>query len=394
VGSSRTQPITTPALHAKRSPSGYDWWGNCPGGPDFVEKLGVTRESGAAAEWGTVGHGHGEQAANYILGRRPDPPQLPAGDPAMKEVVEFYVNQLFNPTFEDGEEPLCDCNPKTWTVGVEEKLANPRLPEVWGTGDFVANCDRHGWLRVVDLKTGHGEVEAKDNAQCAIYALLALLSAKSKVTRVIIEIIQPRSPTGRRVKRWHLKPLELLELLPVYRRAVQRSLAPDAPLIAGEKQCRYCPAAPVCPERRKGVHRAALLQFGITRTYTPEDVAEALKLVPQLKDWVKNVESFAYQVANNGMKIPGYKLVQKRDGNREWKDEEQVIADLTPSGEDLWDRKLKSPAQLEKKFGKDAINELCKREPGGMVLVEDSDERKETTVNRKLPFQHLLKPTT
>lgn len=385
--------------HAIRSPSGADWWGRCPGAPALVESLGAPRrEAGAAAEWGTMCHGIGETAVNYVLGRGPQP-QFPPNDPQAREVVEFYTNAIFCP-----EEPLCDCNPKTWVVGVEERGGSSYLPHSSGTRDFVAHCETHRWLRVVDLKTGHGEVEAEGNGQGAIYALHDLMSGKYRVSKVVIEIIQPRSPSGRPVKRWVLTPLELLELLPVIIRKVQASMTPGAPLVAGEKQCKYCDAAAVCPERRKAVTRAAQLQLLPGRKLAPDETAEALDLVPQLKDWIKSVESYAYQQANSGVKIPGYKLVQKREGNRKWADEKEVIGRLgcVLDENQIFDSTVRSPAQMEKvltkvdaqQLGKDSvkelIDELCTREPGGTVLMEESDPRPAVVVDKLATFQHLL----
>lgn len=379
--------------HAVRSPSGADWWGRCPGGPALVESLNLPpRPPGPAAEWGTMCHGLGETGIKFVLGRG-NAPLFPTKDDEAKEVVDFYTNQVFAP-----DEPLCDCSPKSWVVGVEERGGSKYLEHSSGTRDFVAYCPVHRWLRVVDLKTGHNEVEALENWQGAIYALHDLMSGKYIVSRVIIEIVQPRSPSGRKVKRWELSPLELLEWLPVFIRKVEASMAPNAPLVAGEKQCKYCPAAPVCPERRKGVTRAAQLQFGITdRSYRhpPEDIAEALVLVPQLKDWIKSVEAYAYQMANNGMVIPGFKLVQKRDGNRKWTDEEaafKFFEALAPqvSRSMYVESKLIGPAQADKILGKEKTNELCTREPGGTVLVEDSDNRPAVVVDKLATFQHLL----
>lgn len=385
MGSNPVRPITEPA-HSKRSPSGYDWWGNCPGAPDYCEKLGLTREGGPAAQWGTMCHGLAEKDANHILGRGPVP-LFPGKDDEAREVVGFYVDQLFDP-----DEPLCGCPRASWIVGVEEKGNSPHLPHSSGTMDFVASCPVHLWLRVADLKTGHGEVEAQDNGQCGIYGVQALLSGKHRANQVVIEIIQPRSPSGRRVKRWTLSALELLEMLPVFQRKVAASLAPDAPLVAGEKQCKYCPAAAVCPERKKLVVEAARMHFLPSLPPTPVQTARALNTLPELKDWIRSVESYAYQQANNGVKIPGYKLAQKRDGNRKWMDEDAALLKLLAlrPGAEITESKMKSPAQAEKVFGEEIVNKLCTREPGGTVLVEDTDNRPAVVVDKLATFQHLL----
>ncbi len=382
-------------LHSKRSPSGGDWWGNCPGAPAYCESQGLVSKGGPAAEWGTKVHSLSEKAANYILGRGPAPVFSKAiSDAEEQQVVEAYTSALFTPDEEQfpPAERLCGCPPKAWVMGVEVKGSTPQhLPHSAGTMDFVACCEKHGLLRVSDLKTGYSEVEARNNIQCVIYALHALLTNAAKINRVVIEIIQPRAPSGITVKRWALTTLELMEWLPVVKRKVARSMAPNAPLIAGEKQCKYCPAAAVCPERRKGVVRAAQLQFGLEVNATREDVAEALNLVPQLRAWIKSVESYAYQQANSGVQIPGYKLAKQRDGNREWIDEDMAIKML---GEGMYaPRKALSPAQAEKIFDKEAVNKLCKREPGGTVLVVESDPRPAVVQNKLATFQNLINKT-
>jgi hypothetical protein len=60
-----------------------------------VESLGITREAGPAAEWGTLCHGIAEVAVKYVLGLGTEKPVFPDDDPAVKEMVEEYVNLLF-----------------------------------------------------------------------------------------------------------------------------------------------------------------------------------------------------------------------------------------------------------------------------------------------------------
>src|ERR1019366_10343854 len=96
----------------------------------------------------------------------------------------------------------------------------------------------------------------------------------------------------------------------------------------------------------------ARLQLLPGRKLAPDETAEALTLVPQLEDWIKSVESYAYQQANSGVQIPGFKLVAKRDGNRKWADEKETEAELRGAGVDLFKHTLRSPADLEKEFDK------------------------------------------
>lgn len=395
--------------HDSRSPSGGDWWGNCPGAPALCEKLGLKSTTSPAAEWGTMAHGWAEKAANFILGRAPKPVIWPP-DKKLVECLDFYTNALFasdESVFEDPHCQLCDCKPKSWQWGIEHKGGIPHLPYSKGTKDAVSYCPVHRWLRVSDLKTGYGEVEARDNIQCAIYGLHELLSKKTWcVDRVVIEIIQPFAPSGIRVKRWALTPLELLEWLPVVQRKVAASMHPNAPLVAGDKQCRFCPANAVCLERKKLLTAVAVKQFGIAppASFTPEDVAWALDKREELRDWIKAVDSLAYQLASNGVKIPGYKLVQGRDGNRKWADEEATRKHLLNAYHLATDvtfepAVLKSPADIEdilKKVGqkakdaKEVVDSQCTRKPGEEKLVPVSHKGEEIHKDKTATFAGMI----
>ena len=92
-------------------------------------------------------------------------------------------------------------------------------------------------------------------------------------------------------------------------------------------------------------------------------------------------------MANTGIKIDGYKLVKKR-ANRVWKYEpeelERILLTANAGKKDTnWftDPKLKSPAQLEKLFGKDFIGNLCESPDNGNTLAPISDRRQEVIVD-------------
>lgn len=129
---------------------------------------------------------------------------------------------------------------------------------------------------------------------------------------------------------------------------------------------------------------------------TPEQVSAILLEAHELKDWIKGVESLAYQLANRGMKIPRFKLAQKRLGNRKWKSEVEARGLLLKhlNENQIYDSKMKGPAAFDDEIGKEVIDALCTREPGGTVLVPDEEDRPAALPGRPSPFQHLLKPAT
>jgi len=118
------------------------------------------------------------------------------------------------------------------------------------------HCDRARYypkiklLVVVDKKFGYKEVTpAAANYQLRAYAIGG--AEKWDVENVVVAITQPRLPYDQRVTMatYSRDDIELsrAELIGI-RKA---SRAPDALLVAGEEQCRYCRAKTKCPEFTK-----------------------------------------------------------------------------------------------------------------------------------------------
>jgi len=180
--------------------------------------------------------------------------------------------------------------------------------------------------------------------------------------------------------------------------AAARTEDPNAPYVPGD-HCRFCPATAVCPALSKMAHEDALAEFGIVEVEgkiplptTHEQLAKAMSWIPILKNWCKAVDQYAYQQATVGVKIPGYKLVQKR-AQRKWTDEVETIKVLEKGGmleHEIYEPpKLKSPAQLEKLLDKDekkAIEKLITKKSTGLALVEETDKRAEVASGADADF--------
>lgn len=115
---------------------------------------------------------------------------------------------------------------------------------------------------------------------------------------------------------------------------------------------------------------------------TPEEIANVLDLIPELKQFIKDIQVVAQQKLQNGTPIPGYKMVHGK-GSREWVDEKQLVKWLLSETEleadDLYKSELKSPAQIEKldstlKKDKDFIKHYRKLK-GNAIMVGESDPR-------------------
>ncbi len=99
--------------------------------------------------------------------------------------------------------------------------------------------------------------------------------------------------------------------------------------------------------------------------------------MPIAEAWLSAVWAYAEQKANNGEKILGYKLVQGREGNRKWADENEALRTLEIQYPQCIERRLLSPAKVEKlsKEIKELIKPLTTRAEGKIILVPESDPR-------------------
>jgi hypothetical protein len=245
-----------------------------------------------------------------------------------------------------------------------------------GTADAVILHRRD--LEVVDLKNGMGVVDVTENPQLRTYALGAMLANPGlDVERITVTIVQPRAPhkDGRiRSETFHVA--DLLEWTADLLAAMHRSkealdsfpgLAPSLALDEWTEKwlrpgkCKFCPAEGFCPALKRRALDVVGLWFddfdkprlsNRPDERTPEVVAKDLDVLDLVEDWVKARRAYAHSLAESGVEVPGYVLVEKH-GHRKWAaDEEKVVIDLQKvaglSDDQIYDRKLRSPAQIEK----------------------------------------------
>ena len=290
-------------------------------------------------------------------------------------------------------------------------------------------------IEVIDLKNGKGIVEVNGNKQTRTYALLALLNAPKKlvdeIDMVKVTIVQPRAShkDGRiRSETFHIA--ELIEWTAELMKAMGRSKkALDAfSLINGSRtlfdewaaaaltpgSCAFCPAQGICPALRT---KALAITPEVARTWfedatletapmisnavpalSPEELSHILDGIDMLEDWAKAVRATAHSLAEGGTTIPGYKLVDKI-GNRKWAaDEEKVAADLKSviklSEDQIFSRKLLSPAQIEKVLGakrKEEIANMYHKPVTGTNLVSEKKSTRPATKAKLESFFETVK---
>lgn len=226
------------AAHARLGPSSADRFMVCTGSVRLIERLAAAgridpgKSSGAADE-GT--------AAHQVRGDA-----LEIGLDAYDFVgTSLKINGVDYPCTEEMAaylQPGIDwVREQPGELIVEHQVTLDRwMPGQFGTLD-TAVIDRVGRrLCVSDLKFGQHLVDAEDNRQLRIYALGIIdnFDLFDAIDEVLINIDQPRAGG---MKFWRVGLEELLAFGEEVRAAALAVDEPDAPLVASEKGCRYCP---------------------------------------------------------------------------------------------------------------------------------------------------------
>lgn len=260
--------------------------------------------------------------------------------------------------------------------------------ETFGTADLVAiqelaNTDEH-MLIIGDLKTGRHRVEAKENKQLMLYALgvYRRLKRRYNITVVRLVIFQPYAGGA---SEWDIS-VEGLELfaefaqkrallaLDAYKRGKKNLKASDfRPSVDG---CQWCRFSEQCAARTKTVNSvlAEELEDDFALELTPEQLVAEYEKLPLLRQHIDKVEKAMAASLHSGKKVPGYKLVEGKMGNRAWKDAEKV-AELY--GDKLTKEVLMSPTEAVKVIPEEELKDFITRKPGAPCVATADDKRPE-----------------
>ena len=259
---------------------------------------------------------------------------------------------------------------------------SPWVPDGFGTCDCIII---HGdTLTIIDYKYGVGvAVSAKDNPQMKLYALGALndYGIAYDVQKVEMHIFQPRINN---VSADSLTVDELMTWAEKTVKPIAQKAAKGKGTYKPSEHCKFCPHAGKCRALTKlcteyvETHN---LRVGVP-VLAPHEVAEVLAMEPLINLWLKRVKDQAMTTMMNGGEVPGWKLVEGRQGLRKWSDELKVVETLKAAGfnwEDFTKTELLSPAAMDKAIGKKKVAELLpdfiERAAGAPVLAPESDKR-------------------
>lgn len=399
--------------HAKLSPSARHRWQLCPGSVRMEAQYPEGGTPSAAATDGTHTHtlleycvkrlmmGLDGNANSFIGVTLKDDDGEFTVDAARAERVEFAMEYLRGRSFATGA-----------TIKAEE-MVDPKYllgrDDMTGTVDVQLICPEV--LEVIDYKDGMGVVDAVDNPQLEQYVFGALSPFYRDGIKlpewIRMTIIQPKL---RELGQAGISHHEVLtaDFVANHRQIVNEANATDAkdaPLVAGEKQCRYCAHGGNCSERTTAMLAKAGIKFGSTETVlkqtmekspldlTPAQFREIIEALPMIRTWLDGVEEAALAKIQSGTPIEGLKAVRGR-GMRSWAlPEEELQVKLTKMGvpkKEIWETKIISPAKVEKlrwtkKDGttkqltpnqlKMVQEDFVKKSDGKLTVVSAADDR-------------------
>lgn len=342
-----SSPGATPEVHSPLGASAAARFFICPGSVLLTQRLeaeGVVPEVSEYAEEGTAAH---ELAATcLVVSKRPLDffGQIFGKHKVTREMiraVNIYVDHVWS--------RIAEYQQPDYQMYVEVQFNMEDIhPGLFGTADCVLVFPQWHMLEIIDFKYGQGvAVNVKKNLQLQYYACGAIhtLEGVEEARDVRCTIIQPRCahPEGP-VREWDTTTEDLGDFLHrTLLTAVQRALTPGAPFYHGQ-HCQFCPAMGNCP------HITHLQGKFVSMKTEPKllPIEELSTLYGQTKVLKKNIEAVEREVfrrLQQGHNVTTAKLVEKearrvfRAGAEDWF--------RVCFGNDAYDKKFKSPAQIE-----------------------------------------------
>ena len=364
------------STHAQLSPSKRHRWALCPGSVREEAKYPEER-SGPAAIDGTHSHTLLEHCIKAGLAD----PTLMVGVRLMDDEGEFVIDADRAARVKSAIEYVK--SRVTQLNGMAEVVPETRVDPQWFTNrdDLSGTVDIQiisgDVLEIIDYKDGMAEVPAEGNLQLEQYALGKLAECRKGHNvpdqypwyEVRMTIIQPKLALrgGTPITTWTVPVSELLTKISVLVDQARATDNPDALLIPGDSQCKYCRAKGACSALAGNVMKEVGIMFQPIADQTFEiaqqsadrdpavmsddQIRQVMEAAPLMRQLLEAVEKEALRRLEAGQSIPGLKLVNGR-GSRTWAlPEEEMAEKLVKMGipkTAIYETKLVSPAKAEK----------------------------------------------
>jgi hypothetical protein len=193
------------------------------------------------------------------------------------------------------------------------------------------------------------------------------------IKTITLHVVQPRIPNYSEYK---LTIEELQSFEAFATKQAKLALQPNAPLTAGEKQCRWCKAKAECPALKAFTEDAMLSSFDDVfeapknEHLTHEQKRKILDAKPLILDFLNAIEDDVFEKLSRGEAFEGYKLIEGRS-TRQWVDDIEPML-FEALGDKAYRQSLITITEADKLLSKDTMKELTIKPAGKPKLAPSS----------------------
>ena len=417
------------SAHAQLSPSKRSRWALCPGSIREEAKY-PEQESGPAAVDGTHSHTLLEKCIKE--GR---PANSFVGENLFDHDGQFKVDADRAARVQIALDYIAERSIGGVLPVVSETRVDPA--HLLGRDDLSGTVDIQiiggDTLELIDYKDGMGIVSAEGNMQLEQYAYGVLAGYKLPVNGaypfeyVRMTIIQPKlAMKGMKPITSHTVTVRsLLDNMGTIITQAAATDKPDAPLVPGESQCKFCRAKGSCSALASNVMKEVGIMFqpvmqtlDVAQQSADKDpstmddaqIRQIMEAAPLMRQLLEGVEKEALRRLEAGQTIVGLKLVNGR-GSRAWALPEEEMAEklvkmgipksaiyetklVTPAKAEklTWDKKDGTKVQLTDRQLARMEQEYVVKMAGKLTVVPESDSRQAVITNAAPLFSAVETP--
>lgn len=238
-------------------------------------------------------------------------------------------------------------------------------------------------IEIVDYKHGAGQlVDPFKNYQLLAYALGEYLEQHDQHYETCrITVVQPRAfDSHEAIKTWEF-PFDELESkwIPAFEKAIRHAKREDELDIKQGKWCKYCPCkAYNCP-KFKTDQLPTVAAAGRDISNMPlEKVAKVAANEDLIKEFIKACQArIEMEMLDFKNPVSGFKIVKKKR-SKKYRDDNLAARELLETFDEdtLFSKKFKTPNQLIKLIGEEAIKPYLADHFTEYTIAQESDRRK------------------